>query len=714
MNRKKRLWLAGSLLLFLCSAPQIKAQPGLQHPLDHPRALHSYFPFDPPNDLATWQTRRQDLRNHVQVSLGLWPMPEKTPLLPVIHGRIDMGAYTVEKVYFQSFPDFFVTGNLYRPKNTHGKVPGILCPHGHFPDGRFRWANDQELAIDLESGAEQFESNGRSPLQARCANLATLGCVVFHYDMLGYADSQQITHALAHGFREQRVSMNDTDRWGFFSPQAESRLQSIMGLQTWNSIRSLDFLCSLPDVDESRIGVTGGSGGGTQTFILCAIDPRPAAAFPAVMVSTAMQGGCTCENCCNLRIHCGNVDIAALFAPKPLGLTAANDWTKEMPTKGFPQLKTLYSRYQENGHYARPPELTARLQFPHNYNQVSREAMYNFFNRFLKLGHNDISEQEIQTLESGRLSVFDGDHPKPDWSEDHERDLLQHWARTSRPKDRYGKMLYDDQLDHFHSTTTVALKSIISHPPSKLVYQAETTETIMVGSSLIEVSGGVIKAVDVSLETRISMAVPVENKSSGALVLRINQKPVKELMENTRSRGSEASVLASRNCVVVNLELSQAETTDSPLKNKLVDNGRKAAGYTFGYNRSLFAWRVSQVLYAIEFLSERFPDREIRIVAYETGFAEVAAMAFAATESKQVTALACRLNGFRFADVKTLEDQNFLPGAAAYGDLPGFLATKYDRNITLQGESEASVELLRRVMTGRGTLHRLRGVLKHK
>jgi cephalosporin-C deacetylase-like acetyl esterase len=107
-----------------------------------------------------------------------------------------------------------------------------------------------------------------------------MGCVVFFYDMVGVADSLPIGH-----------------RQGFLDVQAELRLQNFMGLQTFNSIRALDFLLSLPDVDPQRIGVTGASGGGTQTFILCAIDDRPAAAFPAVMVSTAMQGGCICENC---------------------------------------------------------------------------------------------------------------------------------------------------------------------------------------------------------------------------------------------------------------------------------------------------------------------------------------------------------------------------------------------------------------------------------
>ena len=139
--------------------------------------------------------------------------------------------------------------------------------------------------------------------------------------------------------------MNTREDWGFFSPQAEARLQTIMGLQTYNSIRALDWLAGRDDVDPQRIGVTGASGGGTQTFILAAIDPRPAAAFPAVMVSTAMQGGCTCENASYLRVGTGNVEIAALIAPRPLGMTAADDWTKEIATKGLPELKAHYFGY---------------------------------------------------------------------------------------------------------------------------------------------------------------------------------------------------------------------------------------------------------------------------------------------------------------------------------------------------------------------------------
>ena len=161
--------------------------------------------------------------------------------------------------------------------------------------------SEDEVRREIAQGAERFEEGGRSIMQSLCVGLARLGCVVFHYDMIGYADSQQITTELAHGFRTQRPEMNADEGGGLFSPQAEAHLQGIMGLQTWNSMRSLDFLLSLPEVDPERVACTGASGGGTQTFILSALDSRVKLAFPAVMVSTAMQGGCTCENASLLR-----------------------------------------------------------------------------------------------------------------------------------------------------------------------------------------------------------------------------------------------------------------------------------------------------------------------------------------------------------------------------------------------------------------------------
>ena len=156
--------------------------------------------------------------------------------------------------------------------------------------------------------------------------------------------------------------------------------------------------------------MTGASGGGTQTMILAAIDPRVTLSFPAVMVSTAMQGGCTCENACLLRVDTGNVEFAGLFAPKPQGMTTANDWTKEMATKGFPELKQLYTLLGAPDNVM----LKRGEHFPHNYNAVSRSAFYTWLNRHFKLGQKEpVIEHDYQPLPRAELTVWDEQHPAP-------------------------------------------------------------------------------------------------------------------------------------------------------------------------------------------------------------------------------------------------------------------------------------------------------------
>jgi dienelactone hydrolase len=384
-----RLLLVPSFLaaVAVAAAPRVLPEGKLPNDirLEPLKDLDGYFPFTPPKSKAEWEKRAERVRRQILVSQGLWPMPTKTPLNAVIHGKSDRGDYTVEKVYFESAPGFFVTGNLYRPKQVTGKAPGVLFAHGHWTDTRLSESNEAELRREIADGEERFEQGGRSRFQSLCVQLARMGCVVWQWDMLGNSDSQQFSMGLVHGFAKQRPDMNTVENWGLFSPQAEAHLQSAMGLQTWNSIRSLDFLLSLPEVDPSRIAMTGASGGGTQTMLLAAIDPRVALSFPAVMVSTAMQGGCTCENACLLRVNTSNVEFAGLFAPKPQGMTCANDWTKEMSSKGFPELKQLYTLL------GAPNNVTLKRgeHFPHNYNVVARSAFYSWLNRHFKLGQQE-------------------------------------------------------------------------------------------------------------------------------------------------------------------------------------------------------------------------------------------------------------------------------------------------------------------------------------
>ena len=612
-------------------------------------------------------------------------MPDRTPLNAVIHGRLSMGDYSVEKVYFESLPGFFVTGNLYRPIGFAGERPGILCPHGHWSDGRF--TDNSSIRSELVAGAERFENGGRSVLQARCVQLARMGCVVFHYDMIGYADSVQISYELAHRFAKQRPHMNRTEGWGLFSPQAESRVQSVMGLQSWNSIRALDFLEALPEVDSSRLGVTGASGGGTQTFILGAIDPRPAAVFPAVMVCTAMQGGCTCENASLLRVGTGNVEIAALVAPKPMGLTGANDWTVEMTSKGFPELKALYRMLgNESG-----VKLTALNHFGHNYNYVSRSAMYHWFNRHLELGVEEpVVEEDYPRLSKPDLTVWNQSHPVPEGGEAFERRLLADWHEASQEKIEAAAQ----SSDSFRDLVGPAAEVVVGRSYEKVgPVEWEINEKNDRGVYL-EMSG-VLK------NLRYQEAIPVvflyPKEWRGGSILWIDESGKNGLYDAAGQPRADVVRLLNRGVTVVGCDLLfQGESLVNQKafdRTRRVRNPREAAAYTFGYNHSVFAQRVHDVLSVVKFLKTHDEKSEwIGLMALE-GAGHWGAVARSLLRSA-VDRYAIDTNGFRFVNVDDLHHPDFLPGGAKYWDLPGFLLLGTPSPLWLHGESNNSVTRL--------------------
>src|SRR5579885_937240 len=112
--------------------------------LGPPKTLNDYFPFAVPKTKEAWEARRQQVREQILVATGLWPMPEKTPLNPVIHGKIERDGYTIEKVFFASMPGHYVCGNLYRPTTRDSaSSPGVLFAHGHWAGGRFEDAGEK-------------------------------------------------------------------------------------------------------------------------------------------------------------------------------------------------------------------------------------------------------------------------------------------------------------------------------------------------------------------------------------------------------------------------------------------------------------------------------------------------------------------------------------------------------------------------------------------
>jgi dienelactone hydrolase len=322
------------------------------------------------NDPESWETRAAMIRQGLSDGMQLEQMPvQEGTFNPVIHSRREMDGYVVENIAIESFPGFWITGNLYTPSKPREKNPAVLCPHGH--------ATDKRLTADV---------------QIRSAALARMGAIVFAYDMIGYGESRQVTH----------------------------RMPIALVLQTYNSRRVLDYLLSRPDVDPERIGMTGGSGGGTQTFMLTALDQRITVSAPVVQVSAHFFGGCICES--GMPVHrsdhhqTNNVEIAALCAPRPLLLVSnGRDWTRNTPRIEFPYIREVYKLYHMEN---RVENVHLPLE-KHDYGPSKRAAAYNFLGHHLKLNpgalpyKNGYQEDFVKILEPDQLKVFDADHPLP-------------------------------------------------------------------------------------------------------------------------------------------------------------------------------------------------------------------------------------------------------------------------------------------------------------
>lgn len=400
------------------------------------RHLDMTYTFKAPTDRDQWRQRAEHLRAQILTGAGLLPMPEKTPLSARIFGRIEHDDYTVEKVYFESFPGFYVTGNLYRPRGKTGPFPAVLNPHGHGSEGR-------------------LEDTVRSSGPGRAIGFARQGYVAFAYDMIGYNDSFQLKH------REDLIG-EQFRLWGI----------SMGGLQLWNSIRAVDFLLSLPYVDPERIACTGASGGGTQTFMLTAVDNRVRYSAPVVMLSSTMQGGCVCENPPLIRIDTDNMEIGALAAPRPQMLVAATgDWTKLTPTVEYPAVKSVYDLLGASEKIG-----YAIFEAEHNYNKDSREAVFAWFGRWI-LGNPDASafkEQPFSADKPEDVRVF-GKDPRPSNALDAEGiaksriEASEKQLETMKPRDAESlerfRWNYGEALRHALAVETPRGKDITVESP---------------------------------------------------------------------------------------------------------------------------------------------------------------------------------------------------------------------------------------------------------
>ncbi len=336
--------------------------------------MNTHFRMPVFSSREAWLEKAAFLRKQILASAGLLPIPPKTPVHVEIFGKLEREGYSVEKVLLETYPGFYLGGNLYRPRGKQGPFPGVLTPHGHWAYGR-------------------FENSDKVSVPARCINMVRLGMVVFSYDMVGYNDTNQFPH----GDNPTALGGPREDLWSI----------NVMGLQLWNSMRALDFLTTLPDVDPTRLAATGASGGGTQTFLLAATDNRIKVAAPVNMLSAIMQGN-GCEEAANLRVGAFNVMFGAMMAPRPLLMVSATgDWTVNTPKEEFPAVQGIYRMIGAEGNVE-----MVQIDEKHNYNKESREAVYTFLNSRLLGGQGPVKEQRFRVEQlQDLLALFERKRP---------------------------------------------------------------------------------------------------------------------------------------------------------------------------------------------------------------------------------------------------------------------------------------------------------------
>ena len=322
---------------------------------------------------AEWLHRREEVRSGLIKALGGFP-EERCPLNAEITGRIQRDGYVIEKLLYQSRPNFYVTAAVYVPINARLPAPAILCPHGHWQNGRYN-----------------------PEVQSRMIGLVKRGYVVLTLDIVGYNQREpQGPHRSRNLFL---VGM------------------AVQGIQAWDSMRAIDYLCTRDDVDPERIGCTGASGGGNQTMYVSSLDERIKASAPVCSVEMAEsymhKGFCTCETVPGLLQFADLVDICGLIAPRALLLVHGvldNGFRIDSARKLLRRLQKTYSFYD-------PAKISSFAAYSgHGYNKEMREAVYAWFDRWLMEKQPPYPEEGEITPEpdpATTLKVCEGGLPQP-------------------------------------------------------------------------------------------------------------------------------------------------------------------------------------------------------------------------------------------------------------------------------------------------------------
>ena len=300
-------------------------------------------------DRTQWEARRDTLRREVRQRLGIDDFLKQCVEKPrtVLSKQRRYDGYSVQNICIETLPGEFAYGSIYAPL-TKGRHPLIICPNGHFGDGRYR--KDQ---------------------QQRLATLARMGAICVDYDIYAWGQSAD--------------------------EHPDHRTERAHIVQALDGLVMLDWMLDnrAKQIDTTRIAANGGSGGGSLTVLLTALDRRFTAAAPVVSLASHFDGGCPCESGRPIHLAAGgtcNPELLAMMAPKPvLVVSDGGDWTASVPELELPFLKRIYDFYgaEENVQNVHLP--TER----HDFGPNKRAAVYDFFINVFKLDATKRDETKV-------------------------------------------------------------------------------------------------------------------------------------------------------------------------------------------------------------------------------------------------------------------------------------------------------------------------------
>jgi hypothetical protein len=334
-----------------------------------------------------WEKKRPELRRQFLEMIGLWPLPTRTDLRPVITGKVESDNFTIEKLHFQSVPGLYVTANLYLPKKTKFPAPTILYVCGH-----------SNIVIKNVSYGSKVN------YQHHPTWFAEHGYVCLILDTLELGESQGIHHGTF-----------DLNMWWW-----QSLGYTPAGVECWNAMRALDYLETRPEVDRNRIGVTGRSGGGATSWWLAAADDRPQCIVPVAGIADlhahvvegvvepyrhgVINGHCDCMYFVN-TYKWDFPMVAALAAPRPLMLGNSNA-DGIFPVPGYrpivEKVRPIYDLYGAADKF-----VLVETPGPHKDTADLRLAAYRWMNFWLKGESGDTSEPARPRFSPEQLKVFD-------------------------------------------------------------------------------------------------------------------------------------------------------------------------------------------------------------------------------------------------------------------------------------------------------------------